>query len=69
MPYYSFVCTICGTREDKHLSVKERNIVNLQCPSCKRKTLKRIYLPAYIIYKGGGFYNTDSKTIKQTDSE
>ena len=41
-----------------------------QCPECQTPSLKRkIGLGAGIIFKGGGFYETDFKDRKGTSSE
>lgn len=60
MPTYEYACLSCGHNlevfqrmSDEPLSV---------CPECTAPTLKRkIGLGAGIIFKGGGFYETDFK--------
>jgi predicted nucleic acid-binding Zn ribbon protein len=38
------------------------------CPSCGGSELKRIFRPAGIVFKGSGFYVTDSRKPSATDA-
>jgi predicted nucleic acid-binding Zn ribbon protein len=33
-----------------------------RCPECGKKTLKKVYLPVGIVFKGSGFYATDHRS-------
>ena len=59
MPTYQYACTECGDRievvqrfSDDPLSV---------CATCGGK-LRKVFSPVGIVFKGSGFYRTDSRT-------
>jgi putative FmdB family regulatory protein len=33
-----------------------------RCPECSKKTLRKVYTPVGIVFKGSGFYATDHKS-------
>ena len=62
MPTYQYACTDCGERleavqkfTDEPLSV---------CPSCGGK-LRKVFSPVGIVFKGSGFYRTDSRSSQK----
>jgi putative FmdB family regulatory protein len=58
MPLYDYKCTQCGkTTEIRHGFDETRPET---CPSCGGK-LARVFNPAPIVFKGSGFYVTDSR--------
>lgn len=60
MPTYEYICTKCGHEMESFHSMKDKPLT--QCPSCKRRTLKRqVGGGAGLIFKGTGFYITDYK--------
>ena len=64
MPLYDFECLDC-----RHFFEAEhpRNVPNPPCPLCAGKTEKRLSPPP-IIFKGGGFYKTDSGVTSRTSA-
>ncbi len=60
MPTYDYKCSNCGhTFEEFHSISAEPLKV---CPKCGKETLKRILGSGVgMIFKGGGFYQTDYK--------
>ena len=66
MPTYQYACTTCGEQveavqrfDDDPLSV---------CPACGG-SLRKVFSPVGIVFKGSGFYRTDSrKAAKSEDS-
>lgn len=63
MPTYEYVCESCGHDLEVFQRMSEDPLQ--QCPSCETPALKRkIGLGAGIIFKGGGFYETDFKDRK-----
>ena len=34
----------------------------LSCPECGKKSLRKVYTPVGIVFKGSGFYSTDHKS-------
>lgn len=57
MPTYSFQCRSCGHQLDVQRPMGE--IHPLGCPECG-EALSRRYSPAVIVFKGTGFYSTDT---------
>ena len=63
MPTYEYSCQICGHQLEVFQRMSEDPIKI--CPECDEPSLKRrIGLGAGIIFKGGGFYETDFKDKK-----
>ena len=63
MPTYEYSCKNCGHELESFQRMSEDPLVD--CPSCDTPFLKRkIGIGAGIIFKGGGFYETDFKDKK-----
>ncbi len=58
MPVYEYECEQCGTRFERHQSIKDEPV--RQCPECSG-TVHKVFHPAGIIFKGSGWYITDSR--------
>ena len=63
MPIYEYACTACGERTEARQSFSDPPLE--ECPHCGGK-LRKLYSPVGIVFKGSGFYATDSK--KKSDS-
>ena len=59
MPIYQYKCRNCGANIEKMQSIGAEPLV--ECPECHQLTLKKVFQPAGIIFKGSGWYITDSK--------
>jgi putative FmdB family regulatory protein len=57
MPVYAYQCENCGVEFEKQQSFSDEPLV--RCPECGKKTLKKVYQPVGIVFKGSGFYATD----------
>ncbi len=57
MPIYTYQCENCGVQFEKQQSFTDQPLT--RCPECGKKTLKKIYQPVGIVFKGSGFYATD----------
>ncbi|MEX0325660.1 MAG: FmdB family zinc ribbon protein [Puniceicoccaceae bacterium] len=67
MPTYEYACQNCG--HDLEVFQRMSDDPLEVCPSCSEPSLKRkIGLGAGIIFKGGGFYETDFKDRKGSSS-
>ena len=64
MPIYEYACTACGERTEARQSFSDPPLE--ECPVCGGK-LRKLYSPVGIVFKGSGFYATDSK--KKADSK
>jgi putative FmdB family regulatory protein len=58
LPIYEYECTSCGAVTDIRHGFKETT--SEVCPTCGG-SLKRLFKPAGIVFKGSGFYITDSR--------
>jgi putative FmdB family regulatory protein len=57
MPIYTYRCESCGVQFDATQKFTDNPLV--QCPECGKKTLRKVYTPVGIVFKGSGFYATD----------
>ena len=57
MPTYEYKCDNCGHSFEEFHSVND-NVEN--CPECGAK-VRRVFHPVGIIFKGSGFYKTDTR--------
>lgn len=58
MPTYDYRCSACGHAFEKFQSMSSDPLKD--CPSCGEATAKRLIgTGAAVIFKGGGFYETD----------
>jgi putative FmdB family regulatory protein len=60
MPIYTYRCQNCGAQIERHQSFDDRPLSI--CPKCRKKTLRRVIGATGVIFKGAGFYATDSKS-------
>ena len=60
MPTYEYECTRCGlvTEEFKPVSAPKRQ----RCPACRGKVERLISGGLGVVFKGSGFYRTDSRS-------
>lgn len=64
MPRYDYECASCGIFEASH-SISESLG---SCPKCNNDSIKRLYSPIGISFKGAGFYSTDKNTSSSRNS-
>jgi putative FmdB family regulatory protein len=60
MPIYTYQCENCGVRFERQQKFSDPPLT--RCPECSKKTLRKIYLPVGILFKGSGFYATDHRS-------
>jgi len=57
MPVYTYKCENCGIQFERQQSFSDQPLI--RCPECSKKTLRKVYTPVGIVFKGSGFYATD----------
>ena len=68
MPTYDYACKGCGHRFERLEGIHDD--APKECPKCHRKKGRRmIGTGAGLIFKGSGFYTTDSKSSAQKGGE
>ncbi|KQH80245.1 FmdB family transcriptional regulator [Mycobacterium gordonae] len=64
MPTYSYVCTECGDRFDKVQAFTEDALTT--CEKCSGR-LRKLFNSVGVVFKGSGFYRTDSREAGKKD--
>ena len=59
MPTYEYICHTCGKSFEKQMHFGD-NIDQVECPVGHEHT-KRVFSKPSIVFKGSGFYVTDSR--------
>ncbi|RPH57027.1 MAG: zinc ribbon domain-containing protein [Chloroflexi bacterium] len=60
MPIYTYRCESCGVQFDRQQSFKDEPLT--RCPECNKKSLRKVYAPVGVVFKGSGWYATDHKS-------
>ena len=61
MPTYEYVCNACGHEFEEFQAMSAKTLT--KCPECgKLKLERKIGLGAGVLFKGGGFYETDYRS-------
>jgi putative FmdB family regulatory protein len=58
VPTYSYACTACEHRFDTVQAFSDPSLT--ECPECTGR-LRKLYTSVGIVFKGSGFYRTDSR--------
>jgi len=64
MPVYIYRCENCGVQFDRYQAFSDAPLT--RCPECNKKTLRKVYSPVGIVFKGSGFYSTDHRSPSGT---
>ena len=59
MPTYSYACTACEHRFDTVQAFSDSSLTD--CPECTGR-LRKLFSSVGIVFKGSGFYRTDSRS-------
>ena len=59
MPTYQYACTACGHRFEAVQSFSDSSLTD--CPECTGR-LRKVFSSVGIVFKGSGFYRTDSRS-------
>jgi putative FmdB family regulatory protein len=60
MPIYTYRCENCGVQFERTQKFTDPPLT--RCPECNKKTLRKVYTPVGIVFKGSGFYATDHRS-------
>jgi putative FmdB family regulatory protein len=63
MPTYEYACSKCGEHVEVVQSFRDEPL--RKCPACGGK-LKKVFGAVGIVFKGSGFYKTDSRSSQKT---
>lgn len=66
MPWYDYQCEKCGTVFEVNRSMNDES--KAKCHACGSTRTIRIYSAAPVVFKGSGFYATDSGSRGSTTS-
>lgn len=63
MPTYQYACTSCGDRLEVVQKFSDDPLT--ECPAC-HGTLRKVFSPVGVVFKGSGFYKTDSRSSRSS---
>jgi putative FmdB family regulatory protein len=66
MPTYEYECTSCGQHIEVFQRISEDPLTT--CGVCGG-TLRKVFYPVGIVFKGSGFYATDSRSSSKSGSK
>lgn len=65
MPTYSYTCTECDNKFDVVQAFSDDALTD--CPKCEGR-LRKLFGKVGVVFKGSGFYRTDSREAAKTSS-
>lgn len=66
MPNYQYRCSDCGAELEVYQKFTDDALT--VCPECEG-TLRKVYSAVGVVFKGSGFYATDNRKGKPSDSK
>jgi len=66
VPTYEYACAECGERLEVVQKFSDDPLT--ECPACQGR-LRKVFSPVGIVFKGSGFYRTDSRTSAANGSK
>ncbi|MEZ0358422.1 FmdB family transcriptional regulator [Mycobacterium sp. ENV421] len=66
MPTYSYACTECDNRFDAVQAFTDDALTS--CPECSGR-LRKLFNSVGVVFKGSGFYRTDSREAGKSSSK
>lgn len=64
MPFYEYQCKACGAHHEAMQKMSDAPLK--KCPECGKNSLQRLVSAPVFRLKGGGWYETDFKSDKET---
>jgi putative FmdB family regulatory protein len=65
VPTYQYACTECGHAFEQFQSFSDDALT--ECPECRGR-LRKVFNAVGVVFKGSGFYRTDSRDKKTASS-
>ena len=65
MPTYQYACTECGHSFEQFQSFSEDTLT--VCPECSGR-LRKLFNAVGVVFKGSGFYRTDSRAAQSSST-
>ncbi len=65
MPTYQYACTACDHAFEQVQSFTDDSLT--ECPECQGR-LRKVFNAVGVVFKGSGFYRTDSRADAKSDS-
>jgi putative FmdB family regulatory protein len=65
VPTYEYACTVCAERLEAVQKFTDPALT--ECPACGG-TLRKVFSPVGVVFKGSGFYKTDSRKPAKSGS-
>ena len=65
MPTYQYACTSCGEQLEAVQKFPDEPLT--ECPACGGR-LRKVFSAVGVVFKGSGFYKTDSRTTSKKSS-
>jgi len=66
MPVYTYHCEECRHEFDVQQGFSEDPLN--RCPNCSKISLRKVYKPARVVFKGSGFYVTDHRSSSRVSN-
>lgn len=66
MPTYQYRCKDCNT--DLEVVQKFTDDALTECPSCDGGALRKVFNAVGVVFKGSGFYRTDSRSADKSST-
>jgi putative FmdB family regulatory protein len=63
VPTYQYACTACGEELEAVQSFSDASLT--ECPACGGQ-LRKVFSAVGVVFKGSGFYKTDSRSSSST---
>jgi putative FmdB family regulatory protein len=60
VPTYEYTCSSCDTQHEIVQKMSDPTLT--ECPSCGQPTLRKLFNGVGVVFKGSGFYRTDSRS-------
>ncbi|RFU22762.1 FmdB family zinc ribbon protein [Geodermatophilus marinus] len=67
MPTYQYACTNTDGRHEFEVVQSFTDAPVAECPTCG-STVRKVYGSVGVVFKGSGFYRTDSRTTASSDN-